>query len=134
MTFYTVDDDFNFMNPACAGSGAEYVCWPTVAPSSIDFYDAGDDGLTTWGTSLLVTSLKAGSVFRVPLAADGETTLGAPQKLFKTTNRYRDLAIATDKRTFYVITDSDGPTSGPTQGTAPALDNPGAVLEFSYTP
>jgi len=134
MTFYTVDDGFNFLDPACAGSSAEYVCWPTVAPSSLDFYVAGDAGLASWGTSLLVTSLKAGSVFRVQLAADGETTVGTPQKLFKTTNRYRDLAVAPDKRTFYVITDSDGPTSGPTRGTAPALDNYGAVLEFRHTP
>jgi PQQ-dependent dehydrogenase (s-GDH family) len=132
MTFYTVDDGYNFMDPACAG--IEFICWPTIAPSSLDIYVAGNDGLQTWGTSLLLTSLKTGSVFRVHLSANGETTVGAATELFKTTNRYRDLAIAPDKRTFYVITDSDGSTSGPTSGSTQELDHRGAILEFSYLP
>ncbi|HET6339773.1 MAG TPA: glucose/sorbosone family PQQ-dependent dehydrogenase [Polyangiales bacterium] len=132
MTFYTVNDGYEFMDPACAG--IEFICWPTIAPSSLDIYVAGNDGLQTWGTSLLLTSLKTGSVFRVHLSANGETTVGAATELFKTTNRYRDLAIAPDKRTFYVITDSDGSTSGPTSGSTQELDHRGAILEFSYTP
>jgi PQQ-dependent dehydrogenase (s-GDH family) len=132
MTFYTVEDGYNFMDPACAG--IEFICWPTIAPSSLDLYVAGNDGLQTWGTSLLLTSLKKGSVFRVHLSADGQSTVGAATELFKTTNRYRDLAIAPDKRTFYVITDSDGSTSGPTSGSTQQLDHLGAILEFSYLP
>jgi PQQ-dependent dehydrogenase (s-GDH family) len=132
MTFYTVDDSYNFMDPACAGN--EFICWPTIAPSSLDVYVASTDGLQTWGTSLLLTSLKQGSVIRVHLTANGQATVGAPTELFKTTNRYRDLAIAPDKRTFYVITDSDGSTSGPTSGSTQMLDHPGAILEFSSAP
>lgn len=132
MTFYTVDSGYDFMDPACAGN--EFICWPTIAPSSLDIYVAGNDGLQSWGTSLLLTSLKAGSVFRVQLSANGETTVGPATELFKTTNRYRDLAIAPDKRTFYVITDSEGSTSGPTSGSTQMLQHPGAILEFSYPP
>ena len=102
-------------------------CWPAIAPSSLDLYR---DGLQSWGTALLLTSLKKGSVFRVQLSSSGETTVGMPTELFKTTNRYRDLAIAPDKRTFYIITDSDGATSGPSQGSTQQLDQRGAILEF----
>jgi hypothetical protein len=73
-------------------------------------------------------------VFRVKLNASGDATSGTATKLFKTTNRYRDLAIAPDKRTFYVITDSDGSTSGPTSGSMQTLDDRGAVLEFKLAP
>jgi hypothetical protein len=86
------------------------------------------------GFRLLLTSLKEGSVFRVKLNASGDATSGTATKLFKTTNRYRDLAIAPDKRTFYVITDSDGSTSGPTSGSMQTLDDRGAVLEFKLAP
>jgi PQQ-dependent dehydrogenase (s-GDH family) len=127
-TFYTVDSGFDFSDPACAGN--EFICWPTIAPSSIDVYEPGQDGLTAWGNSLLVTSLKEGTVFRVRLSADGLGTVGEATALFKTTNRYRDLAIAPGGRTFYVITDSDGATSGPTSGSSLNLDNRGAILEF----
>jgi PQQ-dependent dehydrogenase (s-GDH family) len=127
-TYYTVDTGYDFMNPDCADN--PFICWPTIAPSSADLYDPGPYGLQSWGRALLLTSLKAGSVFRVQLGADGQSTVGKALPVFKTTNRYRDLAIAPDHRTFYVITDSDGSTSGPTRGSTQQLDNLGAVLEF----
>jgi PQQ-dependent dehydrogenase (s-GDH family) len=127
-TFYTVDNGFDFTDPACAGN--EFICWPTIAPSSIDLYRSGQSGVPTWGNSLLVTSLKEGTVFRLRLSDDGLTTVGEPSPLFKTTNRYRDLAIAPDRRTFYVVTDSDGATSGPSTGSTVNLENRGAILEF----
>lgn len=128
-TFYTVDTGFDFTDPACAGN--EFICWPTIAPSSIDSYQPGPGGLTAWGDALLVTSLKEGTVFRIRLSDDGLSTVGEAVALFKTTNRYRDLAIAPDRRTFYVITDSEGSTSGPTTGSTLNLENRGAILEFS---
>lgn len=131
-TFYTVDNEFDFLNLPC--EEPYFVCWPTIAPSSLDIYVPGDTGLRTWGTALLVPNLKGGSVLRVKLSADGESTEGEAKELFKTTNRYRDLAIASDKRTFYVVTDSNGATSGPTSGSTLQLDHRGAVLEFTYTP
>jgi hypothetical protein len=129
-TFYTVDNDYNFVNPACPTD--DFICWPTIAPASLDIYVAGNDGLKTWGTALLLPSLKLGSVVRVTLSANGETVQGETKELFKTVNRYRDLAIAPDRRTFYIVTDSDGATSGPTQGSTQTLTHRGAVLEFKH--
>ncbi|KYF91443.1 hypothetical protein BE17_03930 [Sorangium cellulosum] len=59
--------------------------------------------------------------------------VGEPVRQFQPSNRYRDLAIGTDRRTFYVITDPSGITSGPTDLGTTVLDNPGAILEFKYT-
>lgn len=131
-TFYTVNTGYDFMDAACGGN--DFICWPTIAPSSLDYYDPGSSGLQSWGRALLVPTLKKGSVLRVRLNANGDATMGEPTELFKTTNRYRDLTIAPDKRTFYVITDSDGSTSGPTSGSTQQLDHRGAILEFKYVP
>ena len=129
-TFYTVDNDYDFINLPCDTN--YFICWPTIAPSSLDVYVPGENGLQTWGNALLVPSLKQGSVLRVRLSENGESTQAETKELFKTTNRYRDLAIAPNKRTFYVITDSDGATSGPTAGSTQLLEHRGAVLEFTY--
>lgn len=131
-TFYTVDSSLELLDPTCADAPA--VCWPTITPSSLDVYVPGADGLQTWGTALLIPSLHKGSVLRVKLAANGEITEGNSKELFKTTNRYRDLAIAPNKRSFYVVTDNDGATSGPASGSTLELEHRGAVLEFSYSP
>jgi hypothetical protein len=131
-TFYTVDSSFELQDPTCGDAPA--VCWPTVTPASLDIYVPGESGLQTWGTALLVPSLNKGSVLRVKLAANGEIVEGDTKELFKTTNRYRDLAIAPNKRTFYVVTDNDGATSGPTSPSTLELQHRGALLEFSYPP
>ena len=130
ITFYTVETGYEFVDPACAGS--EYICWPTIGPSSLAVYEPGADGVPGWGPSLLVPSLKEGSVFRVALSDDRRTVVGRGLRLFGTTNRYRDVAVGPDQRTFYVITDLSGDTSGPTQGSTPNLEHRGAILEFRY--
>lgn len=130
LTFYTVESDYEFIDPACEGS--EYICWPTIAPSSITVYESGADGVPGWGPSLLVPSLKEGSVFRVELSEDKQSVKGRGLQLFNTTNRYRDVVVAPDQRSFFVITDHDGDTSGPTQGTTDNLSNRGAILEYRY--
>ncbi len=52
---------------------------------------------------------------------------------FKTSNRYRDIAVSPNGQKIYLITDSIGTTSGPSGTGTNLLANPGAVLEFSYT-
>ncbi|WP_437724785.1 glucose/sorbosone family PQQ-dependent dehydrogenase [Sorangium sp. So ce861] len=136
LTFYTVPSDYSFFDPACGF--LQYICWPTIAPSSLHYYPAehgssAEAGIPGWGDSLLMTTLKKGSLFRVKLSTNGESVVGEPVALFKTTNRYRDLAMSPDRRTLYVITDTEGNTSGPTGGATTALENPGAILEFTYT-
>ncbi|AUX45191.1 quinoprotein glucose dehydrogenase [Sorangium cellulosum] len=130
LTLYTVPNDHNFRDPACGSSA--YICWPTIAPSSLHHY-AAEPGIPGWEDSLLMTTLKKGAVYRVTLSATGDSVVGEPVVHFQTTNRYRDLAMSPDRRTIYVITDTQGNTSGPTGGATTALSNPGAILEFTYT-
>jgi hypothetical protein len=67
------------------------------------------------------------------LSADGRALNGEPLSLFKTTNRYRDMAVHPNGRTFYVITDNDNYTLGLDELPTAALEHPGTILEFSYT-
>ncbi|XXX80147.1 glucose/sorbosone family PQQ-dependent dehydrogenase [Sorangium sp. So ce134] len=130
LTLYTVENGYDFTDPACGS--AQYICWPTIAPSSLHHYAAAS-GIPGWGGSLLMTALKKGAVYRVQLSETGDSVVGQPVVHFETTNRYRDLALSPDGRTIYVITDTQGNTSGPTGGATTTLDNPGAILEFTYT-
>ena len=112
-TFGTVDDDFKFERPDCSGIS----CYPSIAPSSIEIYP--HSSIPHWVSSLLVPSLKHGSVFRLKLSADGNSIVGEALEIWRTKNRYRDVAINPDGKTFFVATDNDG-------------ENPGAILEFQY--
>jgi hypothetical protein len=68
------------------------------------------------------------------LSDDGRTVVGPNEELFRTQNRYRDLTIGRDARTFYFATDPEGlgrvmDLSGESVTT---YANPGAILEFVY--
>jgi PQQ-dependent dehydrogenase (s-GDH family) len=128
-TYSTVPEGYNFRNPNCQAS--YFICWPTIAPSSLDYYPASGT-MPGWGASLLMPSLKDGSVYRIPLNADG-TVAGDAVPLWRTVNRYRDVAIAPDSRTFYVATDAAGLTRGADGRPTDQLANPAAILEFRYT-
>jgi quinoprotein glucose dehydrogenase len=131
-TFYTVESGHPFRERACAQNAMFFICWPTIAPSGVAVYTGGGAGVPGWEDSLLVTSLKHGAVYRMPLARDGSLAPGQPLPVFQTTNRYRDLAIGPDRRTFYVITDSGGFTRAPASGATSFLENRGAILEFRF--
>jgi PQQ-dependent dehydrogenase (s-GDH family) len=131
-TFYTVPNGFDFRDPTCAAASRYFICWPTVAPSGLDYYDA-TDGVPGWQRSLLMPALKDGTVYRVPLNADGSQTAGAAVALWKGVDRYRDTAINPDHTTFYVATDSSGLVRDRAGRPTSALQNPGAILEFRYT-
>ena len=103
----------------------------TVAPSSLDIVTS-DTGVPGWHTSLLLPAMLRGLIYRLPLSADGRSVVGAPIEVFKTTNRYRDVAIAPDQRTFYLITDNDGRTMDDKGTPVRVVANPGAILEFKY--
>jgi PQQ-dependent dehydrogenase (s-GDH family) len=119
-TFYTVESSFDFASPDCVERGP--FCWPTIAPSSIEFYPRS--------RALLVTSLKFGSVFMLRLDAEGTPRSEPASELFQSEDRYRDLAVGLDGRTIYVVTDDDGYTSGPTAHASKRLAHRGALLEF----
>ena len=115
--------------------------WPTVGPSSIDFYES--NVLPGWQNSLLVTTLKNGRVIRLKLNANGngvaaDNGMNGTDTItyFNSSNgqsRYRDLCISPDGLKIYVATDSSGSTSGPTTGVTSLPNNPGCILEFSYS-
>lgn len=129
-TLYTVADGHNFQDPACGEQS--YICWPSIAPSSMDYLPADKGGLEPCRNSLLVTSLKNGALYCLRLTQDGGSVQGDITQFFKTTNRYRDLVLSPDNRTLYIVTDSTGragPQSGPPTD---KLENPGAILEFAF--
>ncbi|MYY10661.1 quinoprotein glucose dehydrogenase [Streptomyces sp. SID4919] len=138
-TFGTVDSGFDFQDPRCAKGEMWAVCWPTIAPSSFEHYGTSREsaassggGIPGWRNSLLMTTLKDGSVYRVDLAAGGQE-VSKVTKLFQERNRFRDSEFSADGRSLYVATDTAGPVRD-AQG-APAtgpLENPGAIIEYRW--
>jgi PQQ-dependent dehydrogenase (s-GDH family) len=130
-TMFTVPSDWNFSDPACGG--VDFICWPTVAPSSIEVYmpEAGS-GVPGWENSLIVTTLKRGSIYRIPLGEDGQTLRGPIERNFQSENRFRDTAFSPDKTTIYVATDSGGMAEALSGGTTTTTQNPGSILVFTY--
>ena len=117
---------------------SDNLTWPTVAPSSIDFY--GSNKIPGWKNSLLVSCLKAGKVYRVKLNSAG-TGLSAlstgldTASYFRGEGRFRDLAVSPDGLKIYVACDITGQTSGPSggfNGGGAAPPNAGSILEYSY--
>ena len=103
----------------------------TIAPGSLDIVTSAT-GVPGWNASLLLPTLLRGLIYRMALAPDGRSVVGAPLEYFKTTNRYRDLAVGPDQRTFYIVTDNDGRTIDEKGTPVRTVANPGAILEFKY--
>lgn len=127
-SLFAVPDNYNFNNPACENS---WICRPNVAPSSLAIYES--DAIPGWKNSLLVSSLKRGRIFRLKLNEDGSAVVGDTTHHFYTQNRYRDIAMAPDGKSFYIITDQGGRTSDQSGLDATSnLQNPGAILKFTF--
>lgn len=132
-TLFTIDQT------AIKALSSDNLTWPTVAPSSIDYYSTG--GIPGWNNSLLIPCLKAGRVFRLKLNTTGDGLVPFPDgkdtaTYFHGEGRFRDLAISPDGLKIYVACDTTGQTSGPSGGfngggTPPP--NAGRILEFTYT-
>lgn len=110
---------------------------PTVAPSSVDFY-GWSYKIPGWQNSVLLTTLKEGTIFRFKLNAAGTAFVNMSNgfdtaRYFREENRFRDIAIGRDGITFYLVTDSVGQTSGPTGGSTTVLNNHGSILVYKYT-
>ena len=122
VTFFTVPAGYDF---AAHGNA-------TIAPGSIEVYTS--TAIPGWRSSLLVTGMRTGTVYRVKLSDDGTAVIGAPLEYFRRANRYRDTAVAADGRRIYVVTDSFGTTSDEYGQRTETLAQPGALLEFTYVP
>ncbi len=121
-TFFTVPADYDQKASGTA----------TIAAGGLEVYSAGE--IPGWATSILQTGMTMGRVYRVKLSADGRTAVGDNEELFRTANRYRDIATAPDGRTFYLVTDNDGfgQTLDPSGARVSRFANPGSILEFTY--
>lgn len=138
-TSYPSGPPSNFMPPigtynstsAVVPTGG-FLGWPTVAPASIDIYELNK--IPNWGRSLLIPTLKKGTIYRAKLAPDGNSILGGVYENFHSSNdRYRDIALDPDGVTFYAVTDNTGSTSGPSGSTAVTIVNPGVIVKIQYT-
>ena len=119
-TFFTVETGYKTQGIGSA----------TMAPGGIDLYTSAT--IPEWRSSLLALSLIRGVVYRMALTPDGRAVTGAPVELFATANRYRDIALNPDGRTFYLATDPEGP-SRDASGSPRPIANPGSILEFRFT-
>ena len=132
-TFYTVENDFNFTNQAKTCGNMTSVCYPTVAPSSLRLYTS--NVIPGWENNLMMTTLKAGRIFQITLNENGTAFAREPVELFRSENRYRDIAFDPDGRTIYVITDVMGPVQAMKEGPitpTTGLWSPGSLLMFRY--
>ncbi len=127
-TYFTVDSDYPF------GQQCGFVCNPTIAPSSVVFYQAGETGIPEWDNSILLPTLKHGVVYVQHMSEDGQTADGLPVAWLGSQNRYRDILISPDGRDVYIATDAFGSVAQlyGTDLTTSVLHNPGAILKFTY--
>ena len=119
-TFFTVETGYDFQKQGNA----------TIAPAGLELYSA--KSIPGWANSLLLMGMRSGRVYRLKLSANGTTIVGASEELFKTTNRYRDSAIAPDGRTIYLATDPEGRTMDGAGVLTRELTNSGSILAFTY--
>lgn len=115
-----------------------WLTWPTVAPAGISIYEGGL--IPNWGESLLIPTLKRGTIYRVKLNATGDAIEGNPtlldgsvyEEFHSSNDRYRDVAVDPDGITFYAITDNTGGTSGPSGTSSVSIENPGVVMKIQF--
>ncbi len=127
-TYWTVEDDYPI------GKICGYICDPTIAPASLLFYETGENGIPEWDNSLLIPTLKHGTLYVQTLSEDGTEAKGKPVAWLSTQNRYRDVLVAPDNRTVFIATDAFGSAAqkfGEGLNTS-VLHNPGAILMFTY--
>ncbi len=122
-TFFTVE----------TGTDLRTIGSATIAPGGLEVYTA-ERGIPAWSNSLLVLGMIRGTLYRLPLAADGRTVEGAPIELLQSANRYRDIALSPNQRMIYLVTDAAGPIRAPDGSVSQLLTHPGAILEFTYKP
>jgi PQQ-dependent dehydrogenase (s-GDH family) len=132
-TFRTVPTGYDFKNSKCAERELYYQCWPTAAPSSLAVYTA-KNGIPGWDHSLLMPSLKHGTVYRMQLDATGTKVVGEPDENapLRTVNRYRDVTIGPDGLSLFIATDVGGNTNDQSGRPAARVENSGSILEFRY--
>ena len=129
-TMFTVPSNFNFHDPAC--KGIDFICWATVAASSVEHYQSKGTGIPGWDRVLFVTTLKRGSLYVLPLTPNGKAAAGHFSRYFQSENRYRDTAVSPDGKTIYIATDPGGMAESRSGGTTQRMMDSGAIIAFTY--
>lgn len=129
-TLFTVPTGYDFQAAACRG--IHFICWPTVGVSSVESYAGHADPIPGWERVLIVSSLKRGSLYVVPLDAAGQRRAGPILREARTGNRYRDTAVHPDGRTIFVATDGGGLVEARDGGVSQQVEHGGAILAFTY--
>ena len=117
--------------PRC--HGIDFICWPTVAASSIEVYmpktrrhsGLGELADRHHAEARLDLPHSAGRRWPAPCA-------GRSSAYFQSENRFRDTAIGPDRKTIYVATDPGGLAESRSGGVTNRMQNPGAILVFTY--
>jgi hypothetical protein len=125
--------DHDFTGAPCDASGLYYICYPTIAPSSLTYYKpAVGRAMAGWENSVIMTSLKDGTIYRLALNSI-ETDVVAVEPLYTDQDRFRATIVSRDGKTVYAITDTAGLVRG--EGDAPTTDltHPGSLLAFRVT-
>ena len=110
--------------------------WPTVAPSSLAFYDASG-AIPGWGNSLLITSLKNG-LWRLKLKPDGlsvDSTANPYDTLHYLAGfRLRNVSLSPTGDTIFLAVDNSCCTLGPTGTLGNSVASPakGYILRMTY--
>jgi len=91
--------DSNVMEPIAAWT-------PTLAVAGTDFYH--QTAIPDWQNTLLVSSLKAGSVAALKLSPDGRSVLTEELFFQNWFGRLRDICISPDGRVFLAVSNRDG--------------------------
>lgn len=128
---FTVPAGFEFDRPSC--KGFEWICWPTVGIGSLEYYESGGKGIPGWDRVLLVTSLKRGSLYVIPLKPGGQSGDGRIFRFLQSENRYRDVEVGPDRRTIYIATDPGGGAESLSGGMTSRMQDRGAILAFTYS-
>jgi PQQ-dependent dehydrogenase (s-GDH family) len=129
-TMFTVPPTHEFSDPDC--DAMDFICWPTIAPSSVAVYPTEPGEIPGWRNSLIISSLKNGALYRIGLDRNGDRLAGPLYRHFRSENRYRDLAIHPEGLTIYVATDSQGLARSLDGGVTDKLEDRGAILAFTY--
>ena len=120
---------YYYCKPSACGD-MSYICWPTVAPSSLRLYTS--DVIPDWENTFLMTTLKGGRIVQLALNENGTALARDPVELFRSENRYRDVAFGPAGRSIRVITDTSGPVQAIEGGATTDLWNPGSLLVLRY--
>jgi hypothetical protein len=131
-TLYTVPNGHNFKDAACE-EDMDHLCWPSIAPSSLDYLPAENAANPALANALILTSLKNGALYVAKLTQDGGSVQGDVHQLFRTRSRYRDVAAGPDRTKIYILTDSEGLAGPGSESQSGELHNPGSIVEYTLT-